>query len=82
MSERQPALHYTAQIIQFAAVRPKLGKRTFQRSEPVVRAPLNEEGLTDTCQNQRIRQARYEDWRKADAVREYWRAKLKMDGAI
>jgi len=44
--------NHTAEIIQFAAVRSKLDKRTYKRSEPVARAPFNEEGITDTCQNQ------------------------------
>jgi hypothetical protein len=73
----------TAEIIQFAAIRPKLAKG--QRPKiggfppPMAR---DEEGLTDTCKNQRLRQTRYDDWRKADAMREYWRAFLKMNGAI
>jgi hypothetical protein len=69
-------------IIQFAAIRPKLGKRTFQRSEPVVRPPLNEEGITDTCQNQRLRSQRNDVWREADAVMNYWHVSRKMESAI
>ena len=73
----------TAQIIQFAAVRSKLAKGQRPKisglNPPIAR---DEEGLTDTCKNQRLRQTRYDDWRKADALREYWRAYPKMNGAI
>jgi hypothetical protein len=72
----------TAQIIQLFGARPKLGKRTFQRSEPVVRAPLNEEGVSDTGRNQRLRRNRRDVWLEADAVMDYWHAVMKMDTAI
>jgi hypothetical protein len=38
--------------------------------------------VTATGKNQRIRQQRHVNWRKADAIREYWCASLKMNGAI
>jgi hypothetical protein len=72
----------TAEIIQFAAIRPKLGKRTFQRSELVVRPLLNEEGTTDTAGNLRLRKSRLDVWREADSVMDYWRMSMKMDGVI
>jgi hypothetical protein len=37
--------------------------------------------LTDTHQNLLLRQDRQEAWRKADAIRVYWKACLKMDDA-
>jgi len=72
----------TAQIIQFAdAQRPK---RKFHGSSmlPCAPAPRDEEGLTETAKNLRLRQARYEAWREADALREYWRASQKMHDAV
>jgi hypothetical protein len=70
----------TAQIIQFA-LRPKFGKKTGSRSEPVSN-PRGEENLSITGKNFRLRQERHVNWRKADAIREYWRASLKMERAI
>jgi hypothetical protein len=76
-------LHHTetAQIIQFSAFRPKLGKKTASSSEPISNLPRNEPA-TATGKNQRIRQQLHVNWRRADSIREYWRAWLKMSGAI
>jgi hypothetical protein len=73
----------TAQIIQFAAVRPKLAKGRRPKisglNPPITR---DEEGLTETCKNARLRNDRLDAWREADAVMDYWRISMKMDGAI
>ncbi len=76
-------LHHTetAQIIQFSAARPKLGKRTASRSEPVSTSQC-EDGISTTCRNQRLRSHRRDIWREADAVMDYWHVSMKMDGAI
>jgi hypothetical protein len=71
----------TAQIIQFAALRPKLGKKIGTRSAPIP-APQCEEGVSDTAGNQRLRSNRRDVWREADAVMDYWHAVMKMDTAI
>jgi hypothetical protein len=45
--------------------------------------PARDEGeLTVTCQNGRLRDARREVWREADAIRKYWKARLEMESAI
>jgi hypothetical protein len=45
--------------------------------------PARDEGeLTVTCQNKRLRDARREVWRDADAIREYWKPRLEMESAI
>jgi hypothetical protein len=72
---------HTAQIIQFAA-RPKLGKKIGLSVPQLREPPRNEEGLTETCKNQRLRSDRLDAWRAADAVMDYWRAVMKMDSAI
>jgi len=70
----------TAQIFQFDARRPKREmRRTTHLSAP---APRDEEGLTETCKNLRLRQARQDVWREADAVMDYWHVSMKMDSAI
>jgi hypothetical protein len=71
-----------AQIIQFSAFRPKFGKRIASRSRPVAANPQCEENVSTTCKNQRLRRQRHVNWRKADALREYWRASFEMSGAI
>jgi hypothetical protein len=78
----------TAQIIQFAAIRSKLGKKISPSSEPVSDRPrtaagyFRNEDVSDTCQNQRLRSNRRDVWREADAVMEYWHVSMKMDSAI
>jgi hypothetical protein len=37
---------------------------------------------SDTAENQRLRSQRYDVWRQADAVMDYWRAAMKMHTAI
>jgi hypothetical protein len=83
MSEYQPPLHHTetAQIIQFSAARPKLGKKTGSSSEPVSAAQCDGD-ISKTCKNHRLRQQRRDNWREADAVMDYWHVSMKMDGAI
>ena len=71
-----------AQIIQFSAFRPKFGKRIASRSRPVAANPQCEENVSTTCKNHRLRQQRHVNWRKADALRVYWRATLEMSRAI
>jgi hypothetical protein len=44
--------------------------------------PQREEGVSDTCQNQRLRSNRRDVWRKADALREYWRESMRMMDAV
>jgi hypothetical protein len=77
------ALHHTetAQIIQFSASRPKVRKSWVARENPTSN-PQCEGDVSATCKNHRLRRERHTEWRRADAVREYWRATLKMDGAI
>jgi hypothetical protein len=70
----------TAQIIQFA-LRPKRGKTAVPREQRTANSQC-EENLSITGKNFRLRQERHVNWRKADALREYWRAALKMNGAI
>ena len=40
------------------------------------------EPATETGRNFRLRQQRQTDWRRADALREYWKAAREMDSAI
>jgi len=79
MSEHQHT--ETAEIIQLFAARPKLGKKIGTRSAPIP-APQCEEGVSDTCKNQRLRGDRRDVWREADAVMDYWYVSMKMDGVI
>ena len=75
----------SAQIIQFAAVRPKLAKGQRPKAGPVVQgppAPRDEEGLTVTCKNLRLRSDRNDAWRRANAIMDYWLAVMKMEAAI
>jgi len=69
----------TAEIIQFAdAARPK--RRPVANHTPSV--AKDEEGISATCKNQRIRQQRHANWQRTDALREYFRASLKFSRAI
>ena len=79
----------TAEIIQFAAIRPKLGKnRACAAFEPVSDRPRTaagyylKEDVSDTCRNQRLRSDRRAVWREADAIMGYWHAAMKMDTAV
>jgi hypothetical protein len=46
------------------------------------RLNTEEEGLTDTCKNQRMRNQRKDAWHKAWATEQYWRALLDWKNAI
>jgi hypothetical protein len=53
----------------------------------VMRSTVREDDLTSprsscTRQNRRLRDARREAWREAGIIREYWKARLKMESAI
>jgi hypothetical protein len=80
MSEHQHT--ETAQIIQFSTFQTSGGKRIASRSRPVAANPQCEENVSTTCKNQRIRQQLHVNWRKAYALRNYWRASFEMSGAI
>jgi hypothetical protein len=68
----------SCEIIQLSAARPK--RRPVANHTPSV--AKNEEGLSATCKNQRIRQQRHANWQRTDALREYFRASLKFNRAI
>jgi hypothetical protein len=86
----------SCEIIQFntaARIPPKrrklivLSARTGRISrveiEQEPEQPARDEGeLTVTCQNRRLRDARREVWSEADVIREYWKARWKMESAI
>jgi hypothetical protein len=44
--------------------------------------PGRDEGETITLRNKHLRDARKDAWREADAIRGYWKARLKMESAI
>jgi hypothetical protein len=70
----------TAQVIQIADFR-----KTSKRARPgrVARPErVTAEPETETCRNFRLRQQRQNNWREADARREYWQIAMKMDGAV
>ncbi len=74
----------TCEIIQFSAGRPpKLAKGQRPKISGL-RSPIarDEEGLTETAKNSRLRSDRLDVWRAADAVHDYWRLTSKMDTAI
>src|ERR1700682_2739832 len=87
----------SADIIQFsAAARPakrvdeiEASARAIVASNPQVSTePVGRTGrplpepLTETCKNQRLRNARREVWRDASALTSYWRARLDWDSAL
>lgn len=76
----------TAQIIQLFAPRPKPGKtfpvRVIVSAERPAAVYPSHEPATITAENSRLRRARHDVWREADAIREYWRTSMKMDSAI
>jgi hypothetical protein len=87
-----------AEVIQLAAFRGKPGKsalRARQHTSPQgeegetetprerkMRERQEQESVTETGRNLRLRQQRHVNWRKADALVEYWHASLEMNGAI
>ena len=82
----------TAQIIQFAAIRPKFGKpkrkvrhpdNSFAQRLGTESEPSDiQENVSETGKNFRLRKQRRDRWLEADALREYWKAAQKMDSAI
>jgi hypothetical protein len=76
-------INESAQIIQFAAIRPKLAKGERPKiaglHSPIVR---DGEGLTETAKNFRLRSDRRDAWREADAAVDYWSVAIKMHNAI
>jgi hypothetical protein len=72
----------TAQIIQFSDARGKLAKNTGLRPAMASDRPRNEDGVTETCKNNHLRQVRNLKWRNADAVMNYWNISMKMDTAV
>jgi hypothetical protein len=62
----------TAEIIQFADARTRVGKKPASKVPQLRKLPRNEDGITDTCINQRLRGDRRDVWREADAVMDYW----------
>ena len=77
----------TAEIIQFAAIRPKLakGERPKPKSgfaETLSSLPRDEQGLTETARNSRLRSDRLDAWREVEAVMDYWHVAMKMHNVI
>jgi hypothetical protein len=74
---------HTAEIIQFSEIasRPKFGKKTEARPAPRP-APRCEDGMTETCRNQRLRSDRRDVWREVEGVMDYWHISMKMNDAI
>jgi hypothetical protein len=80
--------HHThiADIIRLFAPRPKPGKtfplRVMVSAERPAAAYSRHEPATITAENFRLRKERYDAWREADAVMDYWFAAMKMHTAI
>jgi hypothetical protein len=76
-------VHERLPIISLPSAQVRPGARV-SRNSLTCRSlnPQCEENVSTTCKNQRLRQQRHVNWRKADAIREYWRASLQMNGAI
>jgi hypothetical protein len=76
----------TAQIIQLFAARPKSGKtfplRVLVSAERPAAGYPRHEPATITAENFRLRKERYDAWRQADAVMDYYHAAMKMKTAI
>jgi hypothetical protein len=77
---------HTAQIIQLFGPRPKPGKtfplRVMVSAERPAAAYSRHEPATITAENFRLRKERYDGWRQADAVMDYWPAAMRMHTAI
>jgi hypothetical protein len=77
---------HTAQIIQLFGPRPKPGKtfplRVMVSAERPAAAYSRHEPATITAENFRLRKERYDGWRQADAVMDYWLAAMRMHTAI
>jgi hypothetical protein len=78
--------NHTAQIIQLFGPRPKPGKtfpvRVIVSAERPAAAYSRHEPATITAENFRLRKERYDAWRQADAVMDYWLAAMRMHTAI
>ena len=78
----------SCEIIQFSAARPKAGASPIAERLRTRRAKLAERiaappaGETETARNFNLRQQMHQNWRVADARREYWKAAWKMESAI
>jgi hypothetical protein len=90
-----PRADERCQIIQFSAaarISPKRRKpiamaagtgrmsRVELDQEPEI--PARDEAETITLRNRNLRDARKDAWRKAEVIREYWRARMGMESAI
>jgi hypothetical protein len=83
----------SCEIIQFAAIAglSKKDRKQIARAAILSRPsrveieqvqPGRDEGETITLRNKHLRDARKDAWRKAGAIREYWKARLEMESAI
>ena len=81
-----PRADERCQIIQFSSAAPKrpkpivraaiLSSASLVEIEQEPEQPARDEReLTVTCQNLRLRKARADVWREADATRDYWKAR-------
>jgi hypothetical protein len=71
------------QIIQFSTAARDSAKRARRvPTEPMRPERSLPEPLTETCKNQRLRNARREVWWDASALTSYWRARLKWHTAL
>jgi hypothetical protein len=68
------------EIIQLSAARPKLAKGERPKISGL-HAPItrDDEGLTETAKNSRLRSDRLDAWREAGAVMRYWHICMKME---
>lgn len=91
--ERPPAADERCQIIQFSAIaglskkdRKQIARAAIlghpSRVEIEQVQPGRDEGETITLRNKHLRDALKDNWRKADSIRSYWRARLKFEDAI
>jgi hypothetical protein len=62
------------------AASPPIG--SILRPRRIARLSSEKTGLSETCRNGLLRAERDEVWRRADAIRDYWNACLKMEAAI
>jgi len=70
---------FSRRIVRNPASQP-VGNRLRQRR--IERLSSDKAGLSETRRNALLRTERDVVWRKADAVRHYWKARLEMEGAI
>jgi hypothetical protein len=83
----------SCEIIQFSAIAglSKKDRKQIARAAILARPsrveieqvqPARDEGETITLRNKHLRDARRDAWREADAIRQYWKARLEMESAI